>query len=115
MQDVLPIALHVVGGCETRDNRVGIDSNQSAGRLAPDTLVPEPEISRPVAVNHHVVLRKDGVVVDVQLGALDRQPVLDQRFARHEHRQQIALRIEDRVAGRIGGVIGVEHITGRRL
>ena len=34
-----------------------------------------------MVVDHPVVLREDRVVVDVELGASDRQPVLDVAFA----------------------------------
>ena len=84
VREVLAVALHIVRGSKSRNDRVGIDTDDAARRLAANALVADTEIYRPMRIESPVISRVERVVVDVQHCATDRQPVLDLRFAGHE-------------------------------
>ena len=102
VEHVLAVPARVERDSQPGHEPVGIDADDPAGRFAAHALVANAEVGRPVAVDHPVILGVDGVVVDVERGASDRQPVLDERFARDEDRDQTSVRVEQR---RTAGVL----------
>ena len=96
VQDQPAVALRVVRRGEARHDGVGVDADDAAGRLAPHPLEAEPEVggqmagSSPSGPAH----RPSGCRRSARTS--NRQPVLQQRLAGHEHRNQTAAPVEHR-------------------
>ncbi len=115
LQRCPPVAFDVGDRGEARHDRLRVDRRDVAGRVRAHGLEPRAEVESQPAVHRPAVLRVQRCGFDVDLRAARRLEVPHLRLTRHKARDRTAARVEHRLAGRIDGVIGREHVPGRRL
>ena len=122
IEDVVAVALEVVGGAQARHQATHVHRGDAAGRLAVGVLVAGAEVEAPVVAQRPAVVDVERVGRDLEARAAVGQPVAAEGDAvevgirqREEDRLDAAVGSEHRVALGVLHVVGEDVVGGRRL